>query len=574
MAYNGTRRGEWHPNSNHRDNFKTRFKRSSSRPTGSTTLAGADSWLVDVPLIASPCGGQSAWNHPSNVTAAPADDPGWNNFSTAGSYVYLGDGWVLSARHVGYNNGMQFQTPTGTVTAHRIPGRYYTDYYGFLHDDGIHYYAISNPTTVQSEAGSPITLSPYTDLQLFRVHAEREIDLPSLKIASEPLPNNFGLNNAPQVLAIAGGPGRIAAESSWSVTGTSPNLTWTTPPNGSTDHHGYVADFISTRRWGTNRVSDPGDSADLFSGVVSNTTGVFQLDTGVGAKSRDILSLMTTYDNQNQSGATTHETQAINNDSGGAVFYKRGTQWELAGIINAQVVYEDQPLFTAIYGNVTTMAALSHYNQNYAKSTSDIMSQLSDYSIMGDVNLDGVVTGNGTGPALSDDVTAFVAGWNYDNGTGTGTVTSWKHGDLNRDGRTDVADFLKLRSGLNGPISSAVVAALFGSSDVPEPSTAMLAMLAASLMAGTRRRSRMASPFVERAVFVARLTLRYNCLLGEESIISLFLGRNVNPTEYNRGAACLSHRQVSSCAGPSVAGTNRPCGSRFFLLVRPPYSWR
>ena len=43
--------------------------------------------------------------------------------------------------------------------------------------------------------------------------------------------------------------------------------------------------------------------------------------------------------------------------------------------------------FTAVYGNVTTMAALSHYNQNYPKSISDIMTRLSDYSIMGDVNL-------------------------------------------------------------------------------------------------------------------------------------------------------------------------------------------
>jgi hypothetical protein len=118
---------------------------------------------------------------------------------------------------------------------------------------------------------------------------------------------------------------------------------------------------------------------------------------------------------------------------------------------------------------------------------------------MGDVNLDGVVAGTGTGPAVSDDVTAFIAGWNYNNGTGQGTVTSWKHGDLNRDGRTDVADFLKLRSGLNGPISSSAIASLFGSSNVPEPSTAMLAMLTASLLAGTRRRCRMASPLVERA---------------------------------------------------------------------------
>jgi hypothetical protein len=435
---------------------------------------------------------------PANITVVPEDDPGWNNFSTAGSYVYLGDGWVLSARHVGYNNGMQFQTPTGTVTAQRIPGRYYTDYYGFLHDDGVHHYAISNPTTVQPEVGSPITLSPYTDLQLFRVHAEREIDLPSLKIATEPLPNNFGLSNAPQVLVIAGGAGRVPAESSWSITGNKPNFTWTTPPNGSIDHQGYVADFIATRRWGTNRISDPGDTASLFSGVVSNTTGVFQLDTGVGAKSRDILSLMTIYNSQNESGSTTNEMQAINGDSGGAVFYKRGTQWELAGILNAQVGYENQPLFTAMYGNATIMADLSRYNQNYPRSISDIMSRLSDYSIMGDVNLDGVVTGNGTGPALSDDVTAFVAGWRYDNGTGIGTVTSWKHGDLNRDGRTDVADFLKLRSGLNGPISSSIVATLFDSGDIPEPSTAMLAMLAASLLVGTRRPTRLTLPLIVR----------------------------------------------------------------------------
>jgi hypothetical protein len=151
-----------------------------------------------------------------------------------------------------------------------------------------------------------------------------------------------------------------------------------------------------------------------------------------------------------------------------------------------------------MYGNATIMADLSRYNQNYPRSISDIMSRLSDYSIMGDVNLDGVVTGNGTGPALSDDVTAFVAGWRYDNGTGIGTVTSWKHGDLNRDGRTDVADFLKLRSGLNGPISSSIVATLFDSGDIPEPSTAMLAMLAASLLVGTRRPTRLTLPLIVR----------------------------------------------------------------------------
>src|SRR5258708_40202788 len=41
----------------------------------------------------------------SLTTSAPTgvgNDPGWNNLSTGGSRnaIYLGDGWVLSARHV------------------------------------------------------------------------------------------------------------------------------------------------------------------------------------------------------------------------------------------------------------------------------------------------------------------------------------------------------------------------------------------------------------------------------------------------------------------------------------------
>ena len=42
----------------------------------------------------------------------------------------------------------------------------------------------------------------------------------------------------------------------------------------------------------------------------------------------------------------------------------------------------------------------------------------------------------------------------------------------------------------------------------------------------------------------------------EESNISHFLVRIVNPSEYNHVAACLSHRQVASCARASIADTN------------------
>jgi hypothetical protein len=158
--------------------------------------------------------------------------------------------------------------------------------------------------------------------------------------------------------------------------------------------------------------------------------------------------------------------------------------------VNATFTYTDQPFGTAIFGNTTMFTDLSRYNQNYFHSLKDIIASHPDYSLMGDVNLDGIVSGNGTGPAAADDVAAFVAGWNYNNGIGQGTITSWKNGDLNRDGRTDVADFLRLRSALNGQISSAVVPALFGAGGVPEPSTALLAAVAATFFALVRRRAR------------------------------------------------------------------------------------
>ena len=420
-----------------------------------------------------------------NTTSAPADDPGWNNFSTSGGYVYLGDGWVLSARHVGYNSstGIEFQTPTGPATFQLIPGSYYHDY-GFAWGNS-RQYAVSNPppTMIQNEGGQNLTLSPYTDLQLFRINGDP--GLPSVKIASQTLPNNSELR------AIAGGNGRAAAETHWNVTGSSPPYTWTmTTATG--DHQGYLSDGVGGKRWGTNRAADPTSNSSVFSGIVSNTVGVLPLSTAVGDSVRDIISLMTLYDKNGQAGTTQQEFQAISGDSGGAAFYKRGSQWELAGIINAQLTFEDQPSGTAVYGNATTMAALSYYNQNYTNSIKNILDTHRDYSLAGDINLDGIVSGNGAGPATSDDVAAFIAGWGYNSGTGLGSITSWKNGDLNRDGKTDVADFLSLRSALNGQVSGAVLTALFGTTVIPEPSAVVLAMVGASLMALGRRRRRSA----------------------------------------------------------------------------------
>ena len=266
---------------------------------------------------------------------------------------------------------------------------------------------------------------------------------------------------------------------------------------GAGEYQGFFTQpDVLKKRWGTNRVADPrpngpGDPSDpgamdysnLFDkGVISDTTGVRHFQTNDGVF-RDIIASLVVYDQAGQPGTPAYgvnnnlEVQAVPGDSGSAVFFKRGNQWELAGIVNAAFTYNDQPDGTAMFGNATMFTDLSKYNQNYFHSIQNIIATHPDYSLSGDVNLDGIVSGNGTGPASTDDVTAFIAGWNYNNGISQGTITSWKNGDLTRDGRTDVADFLRLRGALNGQISSAVVAALFGSNAIPEPSAAMLVLL-------------------------------------------------------------------------------------------------
>ncbi|MEI6037455.1 MAG: hypothetical protein WCQ91_05985, partial [Planctomycetota bacterium] len=49
-------------------------------------------------------------------------------------------------------------------------------------------------------------------------------------------------------------------------------------------------------------------------------------------------------------------------DSGGAVFVKNGSAWELAGIMLAVDQYSGQPSNTAVFGNQTYSADLSFYN--------------------------------------------------------------------------------------------------------------------------------------------------------------------------------------------------------------------
>jgi hypothetical protein len=117
---------------------------------------------------------------------------------------------------------------------------------------------------------------------------------------------------------------------------------------------------------------------------------------------------------------------------------------------------------------------------------------------IGDVNKDGSVSGDGTGLANVDDVTAFVEGWLSQNRiTGWGGKVStvgdwitWESGDMNHDGRTDLRDWALINAA-NPSMGGSILAALSGS-PVPEPSSLLLAGLAC-VAAGTIARHRRAN---------------------------------------------------------------------------------
>lgn len=96
--------------------------------------------------------------------------------------------------------------------------------------------------------------------------------------------------------------------------------------------------------------------------------------------------------------------------------------------------------------------------------------------VVGDVNQNGEFFGDGTGPWETDDVTAFIDGWNSRGLPGQfGTYESYTHGDLNFDGQTDLFDAYQIWWLLEDHgISSAALSRLLNGA--PEPSTFVLAL--------------------------------------------------------------------------------------------------
>ncbi len=221
----------------------------------------------------------------SGNTSAPADDPGFANVGTLGgaSAVYLGNQWVLTANHVGrvtvpnevpvIFGGVSFEVEAGS-------GR-----------------RLENPTGQN--------LSQFTDLIMYRL-----INDPGLT------PLDLVMNTVSagtDVIMIGNGRGREVDQTRWNVTvdPAGPD-TWTETTSPFADVRGWRAVGSKEVRWGENSV-----------------TGSAIVD--LGATDGDVVSFFTTFDRFGR----THEAQASNGDSGGAVFLQENGVWKLGGILNA-----------------------------------------------------------------------------------------------------------------------------------------------------------------------------------------------------------------------------------------------
>jgi hypothetical protein len=240
----------------------------------------------------------------SATSSAPADDPGWANVGDSGVYLgdFGGEYWVLTARHVGAGN-----ITLGSTT----------------------YSPVANSSVIVKNGDNS-----NTDLLLFRISADP--GLPTLTLSSSH-PSAGSV-----VTTIGDGSSGGATQLFWSVnTNGNPsgntsgaNWSWTLLGNSTGSNASGYAWTGGGKRYGFNTL----DALSTYNvGTGLTTAYVADFDAIVG------------------------ESQGATGDSGGAVFFKNVSTWELVGIMGAIGGYNSQPASTAVFGDVTYYASVPTY---------------------------------------------------------------------------------------------------------------------------------------------------------------------------------------------------------------------
>lgn len=398
---------------------------------------------------------------PVPTTVAPADDPGWARTPENRSAVYLGNQWILSATHAGFGS---VDLPSGSYSV--IPG-----------SDII----LSNPSTFDGQS-----LSANSDLRMYRIDVNEagmrpedadplisESFLPIATSAPSLGTEVLGIGRGRTAIINSSDPnGHLHLDNAFSST-TQAAATW----------HGFDNRGSRAKRWGANKVA-----RDSLFESGNDPDNVFAIEV----LTRDVIGQVTHFDSEEYliSGQDTpveFEFQASAGDSGGPVFFKDNGTWTLAGVFHAVSNEDNQPGIYSLFGNLSIFSDLSqsHYRDQITalldddyelfESVSGLTTDLTGYSINGDINLDGVVSGDGTGDIATDDIAAFVDGWL--SSQAAGDINSWRRGDLNLDGTTNLSDFALMRQAL-GAAGAGSLESLLSVSGVPEPSSVLLLLVA------------------------------------------------------------------------------------------------
>lgn len=260
----------------------------------------------------------------SGNTVAPVGLPQFNNVGTVNgsSGIYLGDGWVLTAHHVGAG---AFTLPAVSPTAFTVmPGTTQR---------------LKNPDNSN------------TDLTVFRLNSTPL--LPTLSIAT----TTPGVGTSATM--VGNGYNRLDNLSDpnargltyWDVTGPANAQVWSETNNpANAEAAGYKWNTSSrTIRWGDNQTVD-----------ASSAPGV-QPTTVINAGFGNVTVLVTRFDD-----IGTSEGMAAGHDSGGALFDSTG---RLIGVLDAIGTANGQPANTAVFGNVTYSADLATYYSEIVRTT-------------------------------------------------------------------------------------------------------------------------------------------------------------------------------------------------------------